>query len=810
MKATHALPALLVFAAAGAAAEGPAWRTFDVSADDPLLERDPRGLSLFIPQGSRTPTGRAYDRPYERPLLQPLGEGWRYTWASEIGGVASRRSGDAAAQRNYRDYRDGLLVNRLDIGLEEAGSARYAGVWIAAPGRDDQTYRAEFGRYGDFRIGARFQEMPRLFTDQARTVFQGAGTGTLTLADGLVPGNNSPARVAAALQSVAPLTLGYTRKNAGVDFDMATGEAWRVYARYDQERKNGTRASGGAAGFPGIPLVETVEPIDYRTHNVQAGAQWVGARAQANLSYAGSLFRNGIDTLTWDYPLAVNPGVLRRGRMDLYPDNASHNVKLESSAALPLRGRVTGTLSYTRMTQDDALVAPVANTGIVAGLPPANLANWNTTAALDQATANARIDTRLMQLTGSFSPWQDLNVNARLRRQDENNRTRYAAFNPLTGQSGYIALDGGVNDVVPSFLRGQLQSIPYEYRKSSYGIDADYPLLRRTGLTAGLEREDTGGQYRERNRTTENRIRLALNNRDVSWATLRLSYEHARRDGEGYAYDPNRAFYAPTALVNAPATLADLRKFDVADRRQDALNARAQLIVSDAMDVAITARHLDNRYGAEYGRRDERTSAFNVEWSWTPRPTTSAYAYYGFQRSRNRMASIADNPAGYASGDPNAGGAVYPLSNRWDEHSRDDSHAVGLGLNHAFDHTTRLETAYSYVYSPYRTRYAYASPGALVGGAAAAAAAGDGMPDMLFRQQTLATSLRIALDKTTAIRLFHRYDRAHYGDWHYDGLQPLFAGGAALFLGAGARDYRMHTIGVFWQYTPGKRERSGE
>ncbi len=774
---------------------------------DPTLERDGRGMSLLVPEPSRTPSGWLYEPPYEIRQALPLAGNWNYRLSTELGSIHS--SDKAARFRDYGDYRDGVLLNYLNFGLEQTGTARYFDVTAGAVGREDQTYRATFGRYGDFRTNLYFSQIPKAFTDQARTVFQGAGSGNLTLTAGLVPGNNTPAQVAAALQSARPFDLGFTRKKAGLDIDATPGTDWRLYARYTQERKNGTRPFGGASSYPGIPAVETIEPIDYKTHNLFAGMQWARDAYQANLSYSGSFFRNAIDTLTWENPLTVgDPAVLQRSRMDLYPDNGFHNLKLDLSAALPMRGRLSGGLSWSRMTQDDDLIAPTVNSGILAGAPNVNLANWNTTGALSQKSAGARIDTRLIHLSGAFSPVQDLSLQARLRRHEEDNKTRYTAFNPLTGQFGYLGLDGGNNNnIVPGLFRVPIRSIPFESRKDSYGVEGDYRLLRRTNVTLGYERENNRDSYRETGRTQEDRFRAGLNNQDIPWATVRLSYEHAKRSGDHYNYDPNKLFYSGAALINAPATLAELRKYDLTDRRQQILNGRVNFLLARDMDLAVSGRYLDNDYGAAYGRLGERITAVNLEWNWQPRPGASVYAYYGFERMRNRMAQISDDPAGWGTGNPNAGGPAYPLANRWDEASRDDAHILGLGFRYAFGRAI-LESGYAWLYSPYRTRYSFTSGGAIVGGAAAAATAGNSMPDIMFRQQTLETSLKFALNKNTALRLYHRYEHAKFKDWHYDGLPLVFANGAGVFLGAGPQNYSVNVFGLFFQYTPGKQDQT--
>ena len=786
--------------------------TFNRSGNDPTLERDGRGKSLLIPEPSRTPSGFLYESPYEiRPLI-PIAGNWNYRFSTELGVLAKSHSEPAAGFRDYGDFRGGAVLNYLNFALEQTGTARYLEVTAGAVGRDDQYYRATLGQYGDFKTNLYFSQIPKAFTDQARTVFQGAGSENLTLPAGLAPGNNTPAQIAAALQSATPFDVGFTRKKAGLDIDATPGNHWRFYARYTQEQKNGTRPFAGAASFPGVPAVETIEPIDYKTHNVLAGMQWAGDALQANLGYTGSLFRNAIDTLTWDYPLrvsVVNAAALQRGRMDLYPDNAFHNLKLDVSAALPMRGRLSGGLSWSRTTQDDNLIAPTVNSGILSGAPPVNLANWNTTGALSRMSAGARIDTWLTHLSASFSPLQDLSLQVKFRRYEEKNKTQYTAFNPLTGQSGYLGLDGGVNNVVPGFSRVQIRSIPFEQRKDNYAVEGDYRLLRRTSLTFGYERENIQDPYREYRETGEDRFRVALNNRDIPRATVRLSYEHATRTGDNYNFDPNRLFYSGNALGNPPATLAELRQYDVANRRQEIVNGRVNFLVATDMDLAVSGKYRNNDYGAQYGRLGEQTRALNLEWNWQVSPKTTAYAHYGFERTRNRMALINDNPVGLATGNPNAGGAVYPLTNRWDEESRDDAHILGMGFRYVFARAT-LESGYAYLYSPYRTRYGFAAGGAIVGGAAAAGTAGDGMPDIRFRRQTLETSLKFALNKNSALRLYHRYESASFNDWHYDGLPLVFGNGAGVFLGAGPQNYRVHVFGLFFQYTPGRQEKTSQ
>jgi len=750
------------------------------AAADPTAARDERGLSAFNAAPSRSPSGFLYEWPYEpRPWL-----------AIEAGALGA--GGSAPDVVSYRDVREGFLLNRVSL------ATRYLDFSAERVGREDQSYRAAFGRAGAF--GARFfyDETPTLFTDQALTVFRGAGSGSLTLVPGLVPGNNTGAQVNAALQGAGPFEVGFTRRKGGLELDATPGERWRLFARYALDRKDGTRPSGGASYYPPAALAELIEPIDYRTHEVAAGVQWANERLQANLEYSGSLFRNGTGALTWENPLILgDPAVMQRGRVDLYPENEAHHVKLDLAAALPLRGRLTGGMAFGRMTQDDDLIPPTVNSGLLGAI---DLAQWNTAAALSQQTAGARIDTRLAHAGLALSPFASLTLQAKWRRYEEDNRTNYSAFNPQTGESGYLGNDGAVINTVPNNLyRAQLNSVPFECDRTNRSLEGDYQLLRRTSFGLGYERADEECRHRERRSTEEGRWRASLSNRDLRWATVRLSYEQAKRTGEDYNPEPNAAYYADSAFLDIPATLAQLRKHDLADREQQIARARVNFLVAPDMDLAFSGRYQDDEYGAQYGRLDQRAYALNVEWNWQPRPRASAYAHYGFERRRQRMALINEDFAGYFSGDANAGGLLYPLANRWDEESQDDSHLFGLGLRYAFGPAT-LEGGYTYMYSPYRTLYSFASPGALAGGAAAAAAAGGSMPVITFRQHILETSLRYAIDREKALRLYFRYERAEYEDWHYDGM-PNVLGSEAVFLGAGPRNYSVSLVGLFFQYT---------
>ena len=61
---------------------------------------------------------------------------------------------------------------------------------------------------------------------------------------------------------------------------------------------------------------------------------------------------------------------------------------------------------------------------------------WNTTGALSRSSADARIDTTLVDLAIILNPARALAVKGKVRYFDTDNSTEFFACNPLTGQWG--------------------------------------------------------------------------------------------------------------------------------------------------------------------------------------------------------------------------------------------------------------------------------------------------------------------------------------------------------------------------------------
>jgi hypothetical protein len=278
-----------------------------------------------------------------------------------------------------------------------------------------------------------------------------------------------------------------------------------------------------------------------------------------------------------------------------------------------------------------------------------------------------------------------------------------------------------------------------------------------------------------------------------------MSYEYANRDGDQDNFNPYGEFFTSSlpgyipggANGFLPHTLADLRKFDLSDRKQHLFNARMKFQIRSDMDLFLSAQWQDNDYQSDFGLNDDSSAQLNAEWSYRLSARGSAYAYYSYQRNKRAMANI--NDFGFGA-DANAGGPVFPDSASWRESSDGRHHSGGLGIQYGFDRFT-LSSDYSISHSIDEIDYDFAPADALGLLRAAAPAAGNSFPDIRYTEHVVTANIKWHISERTNVRLYHRFEKGSSRDWHHDGLTPLV--GRNLFLAAAQQSYDAHLFGIF-------------
>jgi hypothetical protein len=147
--------------------------------------------------------------------------------------------------------------------------------------------------------------------------------------------------------------------------------------------------------------IQIAEPVDHRTG--RRYGRVVGERYQAQASYLFSDFANAVDTLTWENVFATpstagatfatwDRSVSVFGRRALWPDNRYHNASLSLAAELPAKSRLSATLAYGQLEQNETLLPYSFNSDVLA------------TPTLPRATAEGRIQTKQLLVDCLVSP----------------------------------------------------------------------------------------------------------------------------------------------------------------------------------------------------------------------------------------------------------------------------------------------------------------------------------------------------------------------------------------------------------------------
>ncbi len=878
---------------------------------------DPDGMGIRNPM-SRSPSGQMYNFPNADPDPLKAGSADSTSVTVEIGGYGVTGDKKAALYRMYRRLvESGVYLTNFSATSDSPTTARFAEATGGNLGRDDQFIGFTLGRHNSWKVNGSYDEITHVFTTTAKPIWDGVGSGNLTL-----PGNlpragglacttpactafNAPSfgftnsaianstsfasnglnfaianRFAAIVNGKDPTELSLIRQKGGLDGELKLTDTMTVFASYSQEHRTGARPFGSVQNGGGGALpMETVEPIDYTTHEMRGGVRYADLLTQFNLTASASYFRNDIKSLVFDAPFVANANatapLITRGRFALAPNNDAYNVRGEFARSLPdmMKGRFTATIGFGSSRQNDDLLPPTITSGVGvvgagAGAFNGNFNQWNTTDALYRKTSGARIDTQLVDLKFAFTPASDLNMDAKLRRYETRNHTEYFACNPIATYGNGVQYSANgctgvwgrlINDSTPVFLNPgtttgglipvtinattgaltpnpsaniELRNAPSDYKQDTLVLNADYRLAKFSNLHASLEREEFTRRNRERDKTSEDKLKITFTNRALGDATIRISAEGDRKRGSEYNPGVNYnsttlAFYDPAqvaalgtgtnrAVVSGFADrVSTLRKYDLADRDQTIVNARLNYAMRADLDLSVALQSKEAKYpNSAYGRNDKQSqNSANVDLNYQPSPQRVMYGSVAYQTGTINQANVSPGagvgangllrtyPAGcvvgfvaangiaitpqnaeLVCGDP-ANNILFNPDNAWTSRSKDANQTINLGIKQAIG-TNTLDvnvgrylgrTKISYAYNPVNASVggtpATATTQAIPASAVSLAGVGDGFPDLVTNTTTISASFVMPVNPTFSVRFSVYHELGRIRDWHYQGLE---------------------------------------
>ncbi|HEU5248921.1 MAG TPA: MtrB/PioB family outer membrane beta-barrel protein, partial [Thermoanaerobaculia bacterium] len=456
--------------------------------------------------------------------------------------------------------------------------------------------------------------------------------------------------VAPSLEAANTVDLALLRERGNAQIDLYPGKPFSVRLNYFKEKRTGNRAAGTSFGFGNV--VESPEPIDYRTEEFGVSAEYGQSWGLVRGAVRYNTFKNHINTLTFDNPFRVTdatdpsaytaPGAnsiggAARGRIDLDADNEALTGAVGFQVRLPANSRFTADLSASRWTQDDRFMPYSTNSAITT---PVIVTDVN---SLPEQSLDGEINVISQSYFFSSRPIPKLGFTARYRIYDLNNDTQRIEF------PGYVRFDA-VWEEIPRI------SVPYAYKVNRGDATVSYDF-GAVDLEGGYRYLKWNREFRDTRETTEDTFIVAANVRVLGWAQLRASYEMGERDRG--RYDVDRSEHASYVEPEPVAILPALRRFDQAKRDVDRFFGLLQLTPMGDLSFSISYLFSEEDYGQEpvvdasglrYGLVDSKSGSFTAEADYSPSDRWSLYGFYSredissFLRGRQSGATPSTDP----------------------------------------------------------------------------------------------------------------------------------------------------------------------
>ena len=257
----------------------------------------------------------------------------------DIAGQKKSVSGALEKFQEYRDVRDGFLLNDMRMSFQSASKPFYLDFNVQNATRSDEAYKAKVGSYGKWSVGMSLDRTPHNFY-KGTMILGGAGTGRQTI-DNQVQVNLQASEqtrqergglsrvdttgedalqqaiVRNLISTTDPTVFKLERERTAVALGFNVTPAVKTWVKAGQERRDGLQPIGSGTyeryAQGATPLTHTedqfvvtgtelVEPINYKTTTLNAGAGIYKKGWLVDAEYTLTDFDNGNRLLKWGNP----------------------------------------------------------------------------------------------------------------------------------------------------------------------------------------------------------------------------------------------------------------------------------------------------------------------------------------------------------------------------------------------------------------------------------------------------------------------------------------------------------------------------
>ena len=708
---------------------------------------------------------------------------------AEVGYQNRHQSGNEAKFEEYGEVPDGPVLKLYRMKLEKGGTE----VEFKAKDvlQEQQSFKVLVNKDSKLKVKASWNQTPHLFSNDAHSPYVQSAPGVFVIPD-TVKGTLGAANTTTFVNIVNTLDsggmpLGFRRDEGSVSLSLAPSDSLKFSLSATEALKRGSKAKGASFGFSHV--VELPEPIDYRIYSSNVGAEYNSKGVQLGFGYGFSSFKNDIEEMVWDNGkrsadrAASNAGYVAgdqsaKGRMHLAPDNVAHNVSLNAGANLPFGSRVTASLSYGVMSQNQDLQPYTINSAIVrgsTGTPSDAPFTASDPRNLPTNKANAKMINLVQNYGVTSNPWQSLTLGVKFRSQMMDNRTSEVIF---PGQVRFDQVWEG----------GNIENHAFQYRKTLVEGSAGYQVIQPVsiGLSYGVEWTDR--DHREVTEQKEKPLAATTDIRPAEGFLIRGKFVNSKRQVDHFDVED----------LNAGNELPGLRRFDLSERVRNQGGLSVQMS-KGPVNLALSGslRHDDYRAGPGdltdgvagnqnqmYGLLEDRGKQAALDLGLDVNDRIGVSAFYDYEDARGLQRS-----------NENAAVLNQDGATDWTTRTIDRYHTAGLGLD-IKKVKDRADIHFGYDLSQSK-------------GSTELVALGSGhsgkpsLPDTKITKQDVTVKTDIKITDNLSLGLGYLYEKYDVTDWATENV-PIasgqFAGQVNIYLADASRDYNAHVGTVMAKY----------
>ena len=596
----------------------------------------------------------------------------------DFGYRATSFTGDVARSNRYRDLRDGPLVNRFRYAKETETTAFRAEANNV--GYYDQRYFANLESIGKLKASFEFNSNP-LYQAQARGLFSGAGSNTLTINDAAQTAIQTSATNAESALASYGNNYDIKGRRDLANFNMTYTAARDIDLKVQVRNTNRSGTNLQDFGFgnsPGNMLVlDMPVPVDDRTTDLRTKLEWANRQGLLSVGYDASWYNQNNPAFTFDNPQRVSDDPKLGpafGRAALAPTNSVNTLNLNGAYNLAGHSRATAAISYSLMDQNQTLLPNTTNTALVG------------VAALPRSTAEAKVDVLSTLFGFSTRPTQNLFLNAKFRYYDYNNKTEPFANTVVPGDYGIGAAE---------------VSEPTAFNRKMFDADGSYSILKYLDVGAGYYFEgyanhlspEPGGPSNEQGRiyksTSENGFRLLANSTGNQYLTARVKYERSSRTGNGFDQQ---------ILVDL-GEQPGMRHYDIAPRDRDRTTATFTVTPKPIFDVNGSIFYGHDKYpDTTYGLQDNKNKGYTIGFDIVP----NAMVNFGFNYGQEKYDTYQTSRTSSPLPDP----SFNDPTRDWNNTIKDKTNTYSVNLN-LVKAIKKTDIRFMYDVSDGNTNYTY-------------------------------------------------------------------------------------------------------